>query len=895
MQRALLVVFFLGCSGNSKTTTSTSGGNGNNGSNGTNALGTLSNLVPTAANAACPAGGVTLQTGKDANGNGTLDANEVTASQEVCNGSSYQFSQLTLTTTLNEGDLHCLFGGSETQVGFDDGSAGGTANDGVLQNGEVRNTTYSCNATIGLNIGVMTPPTSPTPGDALNTAGGPAQSSGATQVGGAGGPVSLQILGDSGGGHVKVFKTGSTAASGSGQATLPAAPTPRAPSANDHIIHVTVSNSPLNIASYAIATASGGVPGYFTLSDGVPAGLVYQSPSVGVLVQMTGMLIDAGAIVNFTKNGTGTSVGFPGDIINNGTMFAYSGGPAGTSLWIGCASYFGSATSLVEFRGGPLTIVADDIIYNQGVLTSSTTLYNYGAGVAGVIPTPGPPNAGTPGSLTLTSYFGEIYNDTGAYLSTNGSQTAQAGGALNLNAALAVYNAGTFTTNGAANTAAAASGASGAVTVVVNDTQYPPGGAQPPPTYSNNGGLMQFINSGLIDTSGILCTANHCSGGAGGAINVTVSGGPTLATSYVAIGNSGQLNTRGGNAAYLLVGSTGANGGAGGAITLTSNAQSAAEQLGNVSNAAGSIYLSGGISLGGGTGDNGGIGGEFKALLTPGVANGQEIVLLGYDNITTIGGDGVYTPSPSISVAGNAGKITMTNVGGGVINYADLFAHGGANGTNKNFGQGAPLIMSAGGGDFAPAVSPAQVVINYGQIDLTGGSTIAAGSQDSSGSYGGQFQLIGAARVENHHTIDASCGSGAGVGTNGNGYASVLSSGGGPVVNDHALSANGGSPTKASDASAAQSITLIGTQVQNSANISSAGGSAEGLGGDGNNIALISTNPATPTTLSSGTLLNVSAGVGGFDFAGGSRPSQNGAVIIDNEGEALANGEFTAP
>ena len=36
----------------------------------------------------CPTGGILVQTGIDKNGNGTLDASEVTSSQKVCNGAT---------------------------------------------------------------------------------------------------------------------------------------------------------------------------------------------------------------------------------------------------------------------------------------------------------------------------------------------------------------------------------------------------------------------------------------------------------------------------------------------------------------------------------------------------------------------------------------------------------------------------------------------------------------------------------------------------------------------------------------------------------------------------------------------------------------------------------------
>jgi hypothetical protein len=55
------------------------------GEDGLNALISTTNIT---AGAECPAGGVRIQAGKDSNGNGVLEANEVLSTAVVCNGST---------------------------------------------------------------------------------------------------------------------------------------------------------------------------------------------------------------------------------------------------------------------------------------------------------------------------------------------------------------------------------------------------------------------------------------------------------------------------------------------------------------------------------------------------------------------------------------------------------------------------------------------------------------------------------------------------------------------------------------------------------------------------------------------------------------------------------------
>ena len=59
---------------------------------------------------------------------------------------------LTATTELPDGTAECLLGGSRVDIGFDNGDGGGTAGDGVLQDGEVDETEIVCNGESGVRL-----------------------------------------------------------------------------------------------------------------------------------------------------------------------------------------------------------------------------------------------------------------------------------------------------------------------------------------------------------------------------------------------------------------------------------------------------------------------------------------------------------------------------------------------------------------------------------------------------------------------------------------------------------------------------------------------------------------------------------------------------------------------
>lgn len=124
------------------------GASGTNGANGTNGTNGRSSLIATSdepAGANCPEGGKRIDTGIDVDGNGVLDPQEKGAPTYVCNGAAGEDaedgSSARIRTAAELAGDHCAFGGIGIEVGVD---ANGN---GVLDDGEVDAgaTKYICN------------------------------------------------------------------------------------------------------------------------------------------------------------------------------------------------------------------------------------------------------------------------------------------------------------------------------------------------------------------------------------------------------------------------------------------------------------------------------------------------------------------------------------------------------------------------------------------------------------------------------------------------------------------------------------------------------------------------------------------------------------------------------
>ncbi|MES1219095.1 MAG: hypothetical protein ABUT20_26555 [Bacteroidota bacterium] len=104
----------------------------------------LINVTTIPSGSACVNGGIKIETGLDANGNKILDASEVSASQNVCNGvaGANGHSSLVRTEDMPADDI-CANGGLKVYSGID-------ANDnGILEDGEIQQTQEICNGADG--------------------------------------------------------------------------------------------------------------------------------------------------------------------------------------------------------------------------------------------------------------------------------------------------------------------------------------------------------------------------------------------------------------------------------------------------------------------------------------------------------------------------------------------------------------------------------------------------------------------------------------------------------------------------------------------------------------------------------------------------------------------------
>jgi len=115
--------------------------NGADGASGTETLVSVSDEPP---GDNCPYGGERVDSGPDTDGSGTLDADEVTASSYVCNGTDGSSGAAALVSTATEpaGD-NCADGGVAVSVGTDDDG------DGVLDAEEVDTVSYVCDGADG--------------------------------------------------------------------------------------------------------------------------------------------------------------------------------------------------------------------------------------------------------------------------------------------------------------------------------------------------------------------------------------------------------------------------------------------------------------------------------------------------------------------------------------------------------------------------------------------------------------------------------------------------------------------------------------------------------------------------------------------------------------------------
>ena len=828
---------------------------------GLNGMSSVFSFTELGPSTACPSGGVQVDSGLDDNNNGVLETGEITHTEILCQGNTGQagaygddgahgtdgadgadgtagvdgtdgtdgIDELIVTTDLPQGDPNCQHGGIRVDVGIDDGDPGGIADNGILEPEEIDETQFICNGESELFGEPFDAPDGPpgaftvdvSGGDGLNPDGGD---------GGHGGELTFEIDPGSIGGHIKLFSTGLADASFEFPPSVPIY-------LGDNPLQVTTAITVVSITDHTPL-----IEGAVHTHENDTTVYLRDSAGPGGHTSVTGIHITADGSLTFEHNLTTAptaEIEIPFDFHNAGLLTVVDI-PTTTSsgnLDLSCSVYLGESTSTIDLSGGDagdggdLTLETDAGFFNQG------TILTFGGG-------------GESGG-----YGGFVEIDAADHLFNTGDISANGGEATNGNGGEADEDGITLHTGNGNISNSGNLNASGA-----NGT-FEGGDAGTIWLYTSQLGTIR--NSGnLIATGGNTsadCTVG-CSGGAGAVIDMSVSGGGLI--------NSGNLLANGG------FGATGP-GGSGGAFDVDAGFGSGRGTFVPPDD----VVISGSINISGGDGADGGVAGTLEislsALVVP---QNQEIILLGYTQLNVAGGNGTANGGDGGDVvAEQMPSQSHTNAypSGGVINTIPINASGG-DGTSGAGGDGGWLEMTTE--SELGWQADWEVIVNHGSIDLSGGNGATAGGATNG------LVFWGYNGVENTGSIDASGGH-ATDGTAGYGSSVAFFSDLGPVGNAAFISTDGGACTADAGSGAyAGDITLHGHLVDNTADLSAAGGdggATSGTGGDGADVDFYSfggiTNAATSIDIGGGT--GATAGNDGSFFVDGS--DATGAVLTE--------------
>jgi hypothetical protein len=690
------------------------GSNGTDGSNG--ATGGTGATGPTGAVGATGASGAT----------GAIGATGATG-----------FQSLVVPSTLPWGNAQCPTGGTRVDVGIDNGAGGGTANNGLLEPGEVRTTSFVCNGDRGQNVGSVAQPALPGPSATIKAVGGAA----ANGNGGSGALISAYFTTGSNGGHLKVFKNGSVDAGFQFPST---SSSPIFPGAHPAVVS-TSTLLPLVGLPCDTNSPSGTVGSFYLCGSSL-----WVVTSSTVAATTTSLTVAPGVTLSLPTSTGPVAFTIPGSCVNNGTI-AMTQVATGTnpSFSITCADFTGAAGSKLlnngasgsstqdGASGGGLFLYADSI-WNLGDIDSSG-----GAGLSG----------GSAGAVVLT-VWGALGNASNAGSLLNGGNVKATGGnAVSStghggNGSSVVFQAVGFLGNSGALNSSGGSGFSSA-----SSSPAVGGAAGYIHLTSGDGSAGSLRNSGPLTARGgdvdpsCSPTTTYCAAGNGGEILLKARGG--------ALKSNGSLISTGGNAP------SGSAGGAGGPISVQVDAGNPTTLFGSFSYPGGDLWLAGTLDSSGGLANAstgtpaGGAAGTISVFSNLGQEDllGQEIVLYGYSTLDSSAGT-------SSLVSGAAGGIRLYNTyardylgnatlpGGSVVNYADLVSRGAAALTPSNGGN--ILLLTESSQTFIPPAETAasvysgnesfENVLNFGAIDASGGFST---SSSAPGGNGGQVILYG--------------------------------------------------------------------------------------------------------------------------------------------------------
>lgn len=748
------------------------------GQDGANGLTSL--IATTAAEPSdCPDGGISIQSGTDTNGDGVLQAAEVTSSQVICNGA----------------------GGTAGSDGSDgaDGADGADGEDAIV-------------------IPSFDPPMGPAGTFTLDTSGGEGAD---LNEGASGGDISLRMPSGSLGGHIKVFNTGVVDAS----FTVDVASTP-----------VYLGSNPLEITSdttvFAIEEGE-----QSTLS----AGSVFRFEYWGAVYvwdgsnyeQVTGLSVAAGATLTFNRYDDSLRniyAEFENDIFNAGTITTQRLGVDRPSLRLRTDSYVAPETGRIDLTGGDAAAGSRGGEGGNFSLDAMDSTYGFEWRVGsivnrGTVDTSGGDGDSGGDAGTIDMAAGYSVKNTGDLVSNGGAGTVDIGGAGN-----AVYlytefgstsNSGMLRADGGAGFNRGGGGGD-----VILSCDYP--------------GLLK--NSGALSADGGAVTGaacTECYGGRGGNVSMYVYGGG-IASSGELSARGGDAKPAGGSTGYAgdggevylngetdegwnieayplgtmeFSGSMDASGGDGfllagdgGTIEAEFSFSDVERQQELIFYGYASIDLSGSAAQG-----DGGSGGDFLC------ENGRSLAApyfggacINYAAIDASGGDG--------KSGGEGGRVGLrtdrenayaSKGAEWAINHGDIDASGGSG------------ILAGGDGgnvELLAGVSIAQ----FGTMTTAGGD---ATGPDSYAGDGGRVELIGElGTVENSGDITASGGACTAASNCDGGNADRVLMVGDTVNNSGDLSVAGGNGAGAGyglggDASVINVMSIVGPTVQSATGI----------------------------------------------------------------------------
>ncbi len=474
---------------------------------------------------ACPTGGMRILQGRDSNSNGVLDDGEVTSTIDSCDA---RF--LTSTAPIAFGDPRCPGGGVEVSYGVDDGDGGGTAGNGVLENGEVDHVEELCTDS-GLAPSVGTDaPDGPAGTNVIRASGGDSTSG----VAGSGGDVTF--TGSNGVHHLLVFRTGSLEDS----VSLPE-------------FEVDLGDAPVEIGTSQTLANLPATPTDGLYYDDANGRLVIVED--GDVRVATGLHVYAGATLTLPDPPDDSmAIAFAGDVHLEGTLAVSN---ASDDIAIEVDDFWAAEGARIELATGELAsslavyatrgrVVSAAHVNARGTEASGsvTFLGNSGLVNTGAIDTSGHdgPEPSDAGDVILTSH-GALHN--GGALTARGGAGVNAGG----EGGLIVLSAGTVRGGALVNTA----------TLDVSG-----GDATGALAEAGRAGFVQLLTYGveLTSTGDLLAMGGNApaAGGEGGSIQLIAAANIVAARAPADVRADCSMDARGGN---------GEAGGSGGDVTVT--------------------------------------------------------------------------------------------------------------------------------------------------------------------------------------------------------------------------------------------------------------------------------------------------------------------------------------